>query len=95
MPKKTIPNQVVFFHFEDVMSIFTHMKKNHFDSESKLFNTLVSTINSVNPNYSVHLTTYPYVAVHIAFGLVNELEKNRSNIEKAIQKSLEMHLRQT
>lgn len=94
MPKKTIPNHVVLREAEDVISFFTHSKKNHFDSEAKIFDDLGSVINGINPNYLVHLSSYPYIAVHVSFGLVGGLAKDKSRIEAAIQQVLERHLRQ-
>lgn len=95
MPKKTTPNQITLHQHEDVVSFFTHSKKNHFDSESKLYDSLVSFINGVNPNYIVHLTSYPYIAVHVTFGLTGGLSKDKQKIEKIIEQVLESHLRQT
>ncbi len=95
MPKKTIPNQVTLHQAEDVVSFFTHSKKNHFDSESKLYDSLVSHVNGINPNYLVHLTSYPYIAVHVSFGINGGLNKDKVKIEQTIHKVLESHLRQT
>lgn len=80
---------------EDVLSFFTHSKKNHFDSESKLYDSLSNHINGIKPNYSVHLTTHPFIAVHVSFGLANGLIKDKSKIEETIKSVLESHLKQT
>jgi hypothetical protein len=95
MPKKTTANQITIREHEAVVSFFTHSKKNHFDSEVKLYDSLVSAIMGINPNYSVHLTTHPYIAVHVAFGLVNGLNNDKARIEEAVQSVLERHLKQT
>lgn len=95
MPKKITPNQITLRQAEDVVSFFTFSKKNHFDSESKLYDSLVSSINGINPNYLVHLTSYPHIAVHVSFGLVGGLSKDKAKIEQAIQRALESHLKQT
>ena len=95
MPKKTTPNQIVIREAESVVSFFTNSKKNHFDSEAKLYDSLDSAMSGINPNFSVHLTTHPYIAVHIAFGLVNGLDNDKARIEKSVQSVLERHLKQT
>ncbi len=95
MPKKTTPNHITLRQAPDLVSFFTFSKKNHFDSESKLFDSLVSSINGINPNYSVHLTSYPYIAVHVSFGLFGGLSKDKAKIEQVIQQVLESHLKQT
>lgn len=93
MPKKTVANHTSIREFEDVLSFFTTNKKGHFDSESKLFDSLCSQVSSINPNYSVYLTTYPFIAVHIAFGLANGLSKDKDKLKEAILSVLERHLK--
>lgn len=95
MPKKSTPNHITIHIAEDVVSFFTHSKRNHFDSESKLYDSLVTNINGINPNYLVHLTTYPYIAVHVSFGLADGLNKDKVKIEQVIHQVLESHLKQT
>jgi len=95
MPKKTTANHITIRKPEAVVSFFTHNKKNHFDSEAKLYDSLDCAIVGINPNYSVHLTTHPYIAVHIVFGLVNGLDNDKVTIEKTVQSVLERHLKQT
>jgi hypothetical protein len=80
---------------EDTLSVYTHNKKNHFLSESKLFDQLQVSIQALNQNYSVHLTVYPFIAVHVSFGLVNELAKHKTKLKSIIQRVLEGQLRQT
>lgn len=95
MPKKVIPNHITLREAEDVLSFLTYSKKNHFDSESKLYDSLSNSIKSVNPNYTVHLSTYPYVAVHVSFGLKNGLSKDKETIKKITEDVLKSHLKQT
>lgn len=95
MPKKTIPNTVSIHRAEDVLSCFTFSKKNYYASESKLYDALDDSINKINPNYSVHLTTYPYIAVHVSFGLHDGLSKDRERLEQTVLAVLRENLRQT
>jgi hypothetical protein len=95
MPKKTTTNHITIREHEAVVSFFTYSKKNHFDSEAKLYESLLSAIMGINPDYSIHLTTHPYIAVHVAFGLANGLNNDKAKIEKAVQSVLERHLKQT
>lgn len=95
MPKQTTSNQVNLFEVEDVLSFFTFSKKNHFDSESKLYGSLVSAMIRINTNYLVHLTTYPYIAVHVSCGLAGGLINDKAKIEQAIKEALESHLKET
>ena len=95
MPKKSNPNYITMSEHEDVLSFFTYSKKNHFDSESKLYGFLSDHINAINPNYAVHLTTHPFIAVHVSFGLANGLSKDKSKIEETIKSVLESNLKQT
>ena len=77
MPIKKTTNHITLRQVEEVVSFFTHSKRNHFDSESKLYDSLVSFINAINTNYSVHLTSYPYIAVHVSYGLTGGLAKDK------------------
>lgn len=95
MPKKLIPNQITLREVEDVLTFLTFSKKNHFDSEAKLYDSLSSSLRQVNPNYTIHLTTYPYIAVHISFGLKNGLSKDKETIKKITEDVLKNHLKQT
>lgn len=95
MPIKKIHNEINVFEHEDVVSFFTNSKKNHFQSESKLFDDLQSWMLVVSSDYRVHLTTHPYIAVHVVFGLVGGLQKNKSKIKSTIVEVLTRHLRQT
>lgn len=95
MPKKIIPNQITLSEAEDVLTFFTFSKKNHFDSEAKLYDSLSNSINRVNPNYTIHLSTYPYIAVHISFGLKNGLSKDKETLKKITEDVLKHHLKQT
>ena len=95
MPKKSTLNHVTLRQAEDVVSFFTFSKKNHFDSESKLYESLVNNVHGINQNYMVHLSSYPYIAVHISYGMVNGLSKDRTKIEQVVEQVLESHLKQT
>jgi hypothetical protein len=95
MPIKKIPNNVSLYDAGDTLSFYTRNKKNHFLSESKLFDVLQDSIQALNRNYSVHLTVYPCIAVHVSFGLVNELAKHKTELQSVIQTVLEGQLRQT
>ena len=79
----------------DTISFYTWNKKNHFASESKLFDDLENSVKILNVNYSVHLTVYPCIAVHVSFGLVNGLAKDKEKIKSIIKEVLERQLRQT
>jgi len=95
MPKKITLNQISLQEHEDVLSFFTFSKKNHFASDAKLYDALATSIHGINCNYQVHLTTYPYIAVHVSFGLTGGLGKDKTRIEQTIQSVLEAQLRQT
>lgn len=94
MPIKKIPNHVSLRSGE-TLSVVSANKKAHFDSESKLFDSLQSAIRAINVNYTVYLSTHPYVAVHVQFGRFNELLKDKGKIEQAVQGAMEMHLKET
>jgi hypothetical protein len=79
----------------EVLSYFTHSKRNHFTTDSKIYADLQSTISAVNPIYTVHLTTHPFIAVHVACGSAELLKSKENEIEKAILQSLERQLVQT
>jgi hypothetical protein len=95
MPIKKTPNSINLFEHEDVLSFFTFSKRNHFDSESKLYDALSTRISSINTNYIAHLTTYPFISVHISHGLTGDLGKNKEKILTAINEVLNSHLKQT
>ncbi len=95
MPIKKTQNTVNLFEHEEVVSFFTHSKKSHFDSESKLFDALKTSISSINVNYIVHLTTHPYVSVQVSHGLTGELKKNKDKIQEKINDVLVTYLKQT
>jgi len=95
MPIKKIQNTVSLFDNVDTISFYTWNKKNHFASESKLFDDLENSVKILNVNYSVHLTVYPCIAVHVSFGLVNGLAKDKEKIKSIIKEVLERQLRQT
>lgn len=95
MPQKKIPNAVSIHRAEAVLSCFTYSKKNHFASESQLYDALSTRINAISSLYVVHLTTYPYIAVHVSFGSHDGLSKDREQLEQTILAVLREHLRQT
>jgi hypothetical protein len=94
MPIKKNPNVVNLRKQNEgeVLSYFTNSKRNHFTSETKIYADLQLTISAVNPIYSIHLTTYPFIAVHISCGSKELLNDKVSEIEKAILQSLERQL---
>lgn len=90
MPIKKVANQLnTEARVEDaVISIFTNSKKGHFScSEAKLFERLEYCIHDTYKFYQVHLTTYPYIAVHITGDKV-KIDKNSSDLREAIVKTL-------
>jgi hypothetical protein len=95
MPIKKTPNTINIFEHEEVTSFFTHSKKSHFDSESKLFDALKTSISSINVNYMVHLTTHPYISVHVSHGLTGELKKNKTKLHEKVNDVLVTYLKQT
>jgi len=95
MPIKKIQNTVSLFDHEDTISFYTRNKKNHFASESKLFDDLENSVKVLNVNYSVHLTVYPFIAVHVSFGQANVLAKEKEKMQSIIKEILERQLRQT
>lgn len=93
MPIKKIPNHVSIRERENVVSFFTHSKKNHFDSESKLYETLELSVHGLNRDFMVNLSTYPHIAVHVSFGVAGELEKVKDKLRDIVQAALESHLK--
>jgi hypothetical protein len=94
MPIKKIKNFVQFFSNEEdfVLNYFTFNKKAHFRSESKLYEAICVAVNSISPYPIVHLTTYPYIAVHIRHGEPVLLNSNKDRFSKAIEKALELEI---
>jgi hypothetical protein len=97
MPIKKNLNHVTLWKQKEgeVLSYFTHSKRSHFTSESKIYEDLQLTIRIVNPIFSVHLTTYPFIAIHVVCGNTELLQSKENEIEKAIMESLERQLVQT
>ncbi len=95
MPIKKTPNSIHLFEHEDVLSFFTHSKRNHFTSESQLYDSLKTSISSINVNYIVHLASYPFISVHVSHGLAGTLDKDKVKILKVIDEVLNSHLKQT
>jgi hypothetical protein len=93
MPIKKNKNHLHFLTAEDsaVLNYFTSNKKNHFCSESKLFDAVSFAVNSVqiNPSPTTYLTTYPHIAVHIRHGNADLLKANETKFAKAIADALE------
>jgi hypothetical protein len=90
MPIKKTPNQLNFSFYKDaaVISIFTLSKKAHFScSESKLFEILEDSIHDNYKYFQVHLTTFPFIAVHIT-GTPDKIEENEVRLRTAIEESL-------
>lgn len=95
MPIKKTPNSINLFEHEDVLSFFTFSKRNHFSSESQLYDALATRISSINVDYIVHLATYPFISVHVSYGLAGGLDKNKEKILKTIDDVLNSYLKQT
>ena len=94
MPVKKIANQLsTEARSEDaVISIFTKSKKGHFTcSEAKLFENLEFCIGDTYKVYQVHLTTHPFIAVHVT-GEKDKIAQNSSYLREAIVNTLkELH----
>jgi hypothetical protein len=94
MPIKKIKNFVQFFSNDEnfVLNYFTFNKKTHFRSERKLYEAICSAVNSISPYPTVHLTTYPYIAVHIRHGELALLNRNKDRFAKAIEEAVELEI---
>jgi hypothetical protein len=77
---------------EFVISFFTHNKKSHFPSESKLFDALKFAVRSINCDYMVHLATYPYISVHVSHGLKDKLIYDKDKVLAVITQTLNSNL---
>ena len=97
MPRKNRPNLVSLRTTTEgeVISFFTHSKRNHFTSEAKVYEALEQSIRAVNHIFTVYLTTYPTIAVHVACGDIQFLKSKHDELEQAIQDALESQIRQT
>ena len=96
MPIKKTPNHLNLRQDSSshVLNFFTNSKKAHFSiSEGKLYEELENGVKSVNFNYQVHLTTYPFIAVHVLYGATfpedeQHIEKIRQTLEKVMHNYL-------
>jgi hypothetical protein len=97
MPIKKIPNQISLFEAKagEVLSYFTFSKRNHFVSEARLFDDLQATVGQVNANFTLHLTTHPFISAHVQCGNPELLMKYKDKLEQVIKQALEMHLKKT
>ncbi len=97
MPIKKIPNHITLFEAKaaEVLSYFTSSKRNHFASEARLFDDLQASVGQVHANFTLHLTTYPFIAAHVRCGKPELLMAHKDKLEHVIRASLEMNLRQT
>jgi hypothetical protein len=93
MPIKKIPNQLncEARAGQAVLSVFTNSKKGHFScNETKLYEALVSCIHDNYGFFQVHLTTHPFIAVHIT-GNQDKMDthgnKMRSQIINALKEN--------
>jgi len=84
MQIKPYQKEINIFEHEDVFSIFTNYRKSHFISEAKLYDALDSMIKTINVNYTIHLSTYPYVAIHVSFGRINGLHNDKDKIKNMV-----------
>ena len=86
MPIKKTPNQLNLKHVSNshVLNFFTYSKKAHFEvNEGKLYDSLQYCLTGINVNYQVHLTTYPFIAVHVVYG--GKIPDDEQHIEKVRQ----------
>jgi hypothetical protein len=97
MPKKNRINVIALRKTNDgeVLSFFTTNKRNHFTSESKVYDAIELNMRSVDTIFTVYLSTYPVIAVHVVCGNTQLLKAKQDSIEFAIQNALESQLRQT
>ncbi len=97
MPIKKIPNSVSVrtIDSEEVVSFFTSNKRNHFQSDSKLFEEIECNVKRVNQIFTAHLTTYPLIAVHVTCGDKKLLANSRDALHKAVDDALQNQLKQT
>jgi hypothetical protein len=97
MPKKNRINVVALRKTNDgeVLSFFTTNKRNHFTSEAKVYDAIEKNIRTEDTIFTVYLSTYPVIAVHVACGNTQFLKSKQDSIELAIQNALESQLRQT
>lgn len=75
-----------------VLNYFTFNKKAHFCSESKLFDALCNAISGVSPYPTVHLTTFPYIAVHISYADKKLINDNEKQFIEVVRNTLEDNL---
>jgi len=94
MPIKSIPNTLFCEPRADqgVVNIFTNSKKGHFTcTEAKLFEALDYCLHDTHKYFQVHLTTHPYIAVHIT-GEASMIKKNEKDLrEKIIDTLTSLH----
>ena len=95
MPIKKIPNHIHIMEHDDVVSLFTTSRKNHFTSEAKLYEALESGVRSLNVDFEVHLTTHPFIGVHVSYGLSGGATARKDEIKKIVDQVLNNQLRQT
>jgi len=96
MPIKKTPNHLNLRQDSSshVLNFFTNSKKAHFSiSEGKLYEELEIGVKRVNFNYQVHLTTYPFIAVHVLYGAKfpddeQHIEKIRQTLENVMHNYL-------
>ncbi len=94
MPIKKIPNNLNTDVRRDdaVLSVFTYSKKGHFScTEAKLFENLEFCLRDTYKFYQVHLTTHPFIAVHVT-GNKDKISVNGSAIRESIIKTLNDYL---
>ena len=70
------------------LNIYTNIRKSKFVSESKLFDALKCAVSGVSPYVVCHLTTYPFIAVHIQHGEPKLLDLNKGRFESIVWDTL-------
>lgn len=90
MPIKSTANTLNCDYRSDeaVINIFTQSKKGHFTcTEAKLFDALDQCVYDSNGYFNVHLTTHPFIAVHIT-GEASKIKKYEKDLRKKILETL-------
>ncbi len=72
---------------DNTLSFYSFEKKSKYN-QTKLFESLSCAIKQINVNYTCHLSTYPYIAVHVVCGDVEKLKENCMQIKKIIDQIL-------
>lgn len=80
---KLIPNVKL-----DSLTFTTYIKKSRYKSHSALYDELCKAVRKINRWYTVHLSTFPYVAVHVTSTRPEYQFSERDAIWKEVSKVL-------